>query len=99
MINTFAELWEKVKQQNETVLLRADMSDKQSSVVLAKQEPQFCNQLAEIANSSPEALSELLGVQLEAVKKWHAYIMKAIKIADKAKAETKQQVMLPTGIK
>ena len=93
-MNSFAELWEKI---NETALLRTDISDKQSSVIFCKQEMAFCNKLAEVANSSPEALSELLDVPLESVKKWYGNITKAIKIADKAKAETKQQVVIPTG--
>ena len=101
MMNSFAELWEKTcKQQiiKETASLHPEMDNTQSSVVLAKQEPEFCDQLAKISNANSIALAELLGIEPEVVKKWHSRIRQAIKMAERAKAETQQQSMMPTGV-
>jgi hypothetical protein len=99
-MKSFAELWEDSRRRHirETALLRPDMDDKRSSVVLAKQEPEFCERLAEIANMNSQALGELLGVTPEEVKRWHKRITDAAKIANKAKAESQQKVMMPTGV-
>ena len=101
MTNSFAELYEKVighKPIKETALLRPDMGDGKSSVVLVKQDQEFCKKLAEFANMHAEALAELLGINSEDVRRWPKKIKEAIDLAEKAKAETQQKVMLPTGV-
>jgi hypothetical protein len=101
MTNSFAELYEKAirpRPIKETALLRPDMGDSKSSVVLAKQEPDFCEKLAGFANTHTEALAELLGADPAVVRRWPHKIKEAKGLAEKAKAETQQKIMLPTGV-
>lgn len=70
--------------------------DQGTTALFLKYNPQFWNNLAEIANQEPLALASLLGVRPDQVNVWYSKIQVVKAKAEKVKAEKIKQ-MLPTG--
>ena len=72
--------------------------DSNSGSVYVKQDPEFWNKLAELANGDAEGLARVLGIDAQQVASWHNRIKQAAQEAEQGTAEKQQTKMLPTGV-
>lgn len=89
---SFLELVEKI----ESYPLQDNGSTK-SAAVYAKQNPDFWQHLANLANSDSKGLANMLGMSPAHVATWYRKIQHAAKLANQMTAEKQKTLMLPTG--
>ena len=96
---TFAVLSEIITSNNDDDPLQ-DGGDNAggAAATYIKQDSEFWNQLAELANGDPEGLSAMLGLSKSQIATWHSKIKQAALEAEKHTAEKQPTQMMPTGV-
>jgi len=76
MISSFAELWEAVENHDAEAQrpLQSDVTDTQSTTTYSQQDSDFWQKLADVANTDPDGLAQILGADPEQVATWHGKI-------------------------
>lgn len=64
------------------------------AVNLVKQKPEFWLELANMANSNTEAVSQLLGIKSDSVSDWSRKIQEANRVVERIKGTEKQKKVI-----
>ena len=98
----FADLFEAVAgapdvSNQSTDPLQADRGTNSIANVYIKLSPEVWQQFAELANSDPQGLADMLGLNSDQTKNFHQRIAAAGQAAERDRAEKSKGVMMPTG--
>lgn len=98
---TFIQFCESIESsmddENMRPLMKDDGSTK-SSLVYLKQDTEFWEKLGNLANSDPEGIGELLGVDSNQVSTWYGKIKQVADEAKRVKQEKDEDQSLSTGV-